>query len=252
MLHTQSHDRTSGGLTGSALLDDAEFCSTTACRGGVTPRASEVPAMGEGMSGPPGVPTGGQAKALSGALTADAKPVSATRPKSHGQMVGVLTVEGIRGEGRLLCSIEQPAAGWKVITAVVDSGAEETVAPPGLLPGRVETSPMQRAGGRYRAANGARIPNLGQQLSSFRTPEGHGCSLRFQLAGVERPLISASQLLMAGPGFAARISLSSDRDSCRCARVSRARIRVPWAMRMAGSSFATHCSLSGDGAGCRC
>ena len=113
-------------------------------------------------------------------------------------MVGVLTVEGIRGEDRLLCSIEQPAAGWKVVTAVVDSGAEETVALPGLLPGRVDISPMQRAGGRYRAANGARIPDLGQQLSSFRTPEGHGCSLRFQLAGVERPLISVSQLARTG------------------------------------------------------
>ena len=57
---------------------------------------------------------------------------------------------------------------------------------------------MQRAGGRYRAANGARIPNLGQQLATFRTPEGHGCSLRFQVAGVERPLVSVSQLARTG------------------------------------------------------
>jgi hypothetical protein len=77
---------------------------------------------------------------------------------------------------------------------MVDSGAEETVAPPGLLPGRVVESPMQRAGGRYRAANGSRIPNLGQQNVSFKTPEGHGCSLRFQ----ERPLISSSQLSKTG------------------------------------------------------
>ena len=46
---------------------------------------------------------------------------------------------------------------------------------------------MQRAGGRYRAANGSRLPNLGQQLAAFRTPEGRPCSLRFQIAGVERP-----------------------------------------------------------------
>ena len=57
---------------------------------------------------------------------------------------------------------------------------------------------MQRTGGRYRAANGARIPNLGQQLASFRTPEGHGCSLRFQMAAVERPLVSVSQLARTG------------------------------------------------------
>ena len=67
--------------------------------------------------------------------------------------------------------------------AVVDSGAEETVAPPGLLPGQVEESPMQRAGGRYRAANGSRLPNLGQQVAAFRTSEGLSRSLRFQIAG---------------------------------------------------------------------
>ena len=82
--------------------------------------------------------------------------------------------------------------------AVVDSGAEETVTPPGLLPGQVEESPMQRVDGRGRATNGARLPNLGQLLAAFRTPEGHGCSLRFQVAGVERPLVSVSQLARTG------------------------------------------------------
>ena len=82
--------------------------------------------------------------------------------------------------------------------AVVDSGAEETVAPPGLLPGQVEESPMQRAGGRYRAANGSRLLNLGQQVAPFRTTEGLSRSLRFQIAGVERPLISVAQLAKTG------------------------------------------------------
>ena len=57
---------------------------------------------------------------------------------------------------------------------------------------------MQRAGGRYRAANGARLPNLGQQLAALHTPEGHGCSFRFQVAGVERPLVPVSQLARTG------------------------------------------------------
>ena len=57
---------------------------------------------------------------------------------------------------------------------------------------------MQRAGGRYRAANGSRLPNLGQQVASFRTPEGLSRSLRFQIAGVERPLISVAQLAKTG------------------------------------------------------
>ena len=57
---------------------------------------------------------------------------------------------------------------------------------------------MQRAGGRYRAANGSRIPNFGQQDVPFKTPEGHGRALRFQAVDVERPLISVSQLSKTG------------------------------------------------------
>ena len=57
---------------------------------------------------------------------------------------------------------------------------------------------MQASGGRYRAANGARIANLGQQMVSFVTGEDHSCSLRFQVAGVGRPLVSVSQLGRAG------------------------------------------------------
>ena len=112
--------------------------------------------------------------------------------------MSILTVEEVDGSDKAVFGLDRPKGGWRVITAVVDSGAEETVAPPGLLPGKVEVSAMQRAGGRYRAANGARIPNLGQQLTTFHTPDGHSCSLRFQIAGVERPLISVSQLAKTG------------------------------------------------------
>ena len=53
---------------------------------------------------------------------------------------------------------------------------------------------MRRAGGRYRAAKGARIPNLGQRLVGFSTLEGHKTGLKCHVADVERPLIAASQL----------------------------------------------------------
>ena len=57
---------------------------------------------------------------------------------------------------------------------------------------------MQRVGGRYRAANGAIIPNLGETNAAFTTEEGRPCTLKFQIAGVERPLISAAQLTRTG------------------------------------------------------
>ena len=39
-------------------------------------------------------------------------------------VVEALTVEGKSGAERQLCSLEQPAVGWRAIAAVVDSGAE--------------------------------------------------------------------------------------------------------------------------------
>ena len=57
---------------------------------------------------------------------------------------------------------------------------------------------MQRAGGRYRAANGSWLPNVGQHSVPVRTSEGLSRSLRFQSAGVERPLISVVQLAKTG------------------------------------------------------
>merc|ERR1712026_150851 len=50
-----------------------------------------------------------------------------------GAGLGSLTVEGGTG-GPRLCSLDQAKDGWRAVTAAVDSGAEETVAPPGLLP----------------------------------------------------------------------------------------------------------------------
>jgi len=88
--------------------------------------------------------------------------------------------------------------GCRTVTAVIDSGAEESVAPPGVFPQAVVPSRMSRAGGRYRAANGTKIRNLGQQLVSFTTAEGHSCSMPFQVAEVERPLISVAHLTAAG------------------------------------------------------
>jgi hypothetical protein len=57
---------------------------------------------------------------------------------------------------------------------------------------------MSKAGGKYRAANGARIPNLGQQKVPFMNDDGDKCGIVFQVAEVERPLISASQLAASG------------------------------------------------------
>ena len=86
----------------------------------------------------------------------------------------------------------------EIIEAVVDSGAEESVTPPGLFKEEVKPSPMSQAGRCYRAANGSPLPNHGQLLAHGRDADGLVCGLPFQVAAVERPLISVSRMAVAG------------------------------------------------------
>ena len=97
-------------------------------------------------------------------------------------------------EGSLVGAVTRDAVPAGTVEAVVASGAEESVAPPGFFAATVVPSPMSRAGARYRAANGSRIRNVGQQKVAF----SHHCNMPFQVAEVERPLISVTQLTAAG------------------------------------------------------
>jgi hypothetical protein len=121
-----------------------------------------------------------------------------TKTKGRGKDLDLLVSES--GLDRFLGAVskEHKDGKMKIVEAVVDSGAEESVAPPGCFPGPVVPSRMSRAGGKYRAANGARIPNLGQQKVPFVNEDGGRCGIVFQIAEVERPLISATQLAASG------------------------------------------------------
>ncbi len=86
----------------------------------------------------------------------------------------------------------------QVIEAVVDSGAVHSVTPPGWFPGPTVPSAWSRAGRGYRAANGTAIKNLGQVTVKFATAAGDRCSIPFQVAEVEQPLLSVAHLTSAG------------------------------------------------------
>ncbi len=70
--------------------------------------------------------------------------------------------------------------------------------PPGLFPGPTVPSPLSRAGRGYRAANGTGIKNLGMVTVKFATAAGDRCSIPFQVAEVEQPLLSVAHLTAAG------------------------------------------------------
>ena len=79
---------------------------------------------------------------------------------------GVLLPLWKPSQGTSLCPLKRAAESMvggrrcKCMEAVVDSGAEETVALCGAFPGRARTSAMSRAGACYRTASGAPIPNV--------------------------------------------------------------------------------------------
>ena len=80
---------------------------------------------------------------------------------------------------------ETTRPGFKLVEAVLDSGAEESVSPPRFFPGTVVPSKRSKAGGSYRVANGHRVPNIGLQAVHFRADENQAAGMMFQTAEIE-------------------------------------------------------------------
>ena len=70
-------------------------------------------------------------------------------------------------ETKSVCAIAKdiPRAGFRLVEAVVDSVAEGSVVPPNVFPGEIRASAMSKTGGKYEAATGTRMPNLGQRVT---------------------------------------------------------------------------------------
>ena len=78
---------------------------------------------------------------------------------------------------------------WTRLRTVMDSGAAESVGPPTMAPGvPIHESPGTRRGQAYIAAGHERILNMGQQVLSVVTNEGHEAQALYQIAEVTRSL----------------------------------------------------------------
>ena len=88
--------------------------------------------------------------------------------------------------------------GTPTVRAIIDSGAEESVAPPGVFGTPVLPSSMSKKGQTYTAANGAPIRNLGRTTVPFLDQDARPSALRFQVAEVTQPLVSVAGLCDAG------------------------------------------------------
>eukprot|EP00969_Alexandrium_andersonii_P263803 11660108-Alexandrium_andersonii.AAC.1 len=89
-----------------------------------------------------------------------------------------------------------------------------------------------RKGARYLAADGGRVPNLGEGELGFTTKEQHRCRIKFQAAAAKRPLLVVSTLTKAGKevrrgdceqGLEARDQLPQVRRDLRAGRPDGAR-----------------------------
>ena len=81
----------------------------------------------------------------------------------------------------------------------MDSGSAVSVAPPNVAPWvQMTESEGSRTGVEYTAADGGKIPNLGQQVLEVTTEEGMPATVTYQVAEVTRPLSAVSAICDAG------------------------------------------------------
>ena len=91
--------------------------------------------------------------------------------------------------------------GWKCLSIAIDSGACDNVIGPDDIPGyadAIKETPDSLAGNGFVSASGEDIPNYGEVVIPLITRE-HGIrAVKFQAAGVAKPLLSAEKLNQSG------------------------------------------------------
>ena len=81
----------------------------------------------------------------------------------------------------------------------VDSGAAESVIPQDMLSEvQMHQSAGSKAGVQYVAANGGKMPNLGEKKVFFRTKDGMESNVVFQVTHARKPLASVSKIVRKG------------------------------------------------------
>ena len=94
---------------------------------------------------------------------------------------------------------KQGEQGWVNITAVMDSGASESVAPPTMCPHYdIVPSEGSKIGQEYLSASNTVIPNLGEQVLDVMLDDGRETQVKYQIADVSRPLNSITEICDAG------------------------------------------------------
>ena len=112
--------------------------------------------------------------------------------------VGSLTIE-TEATNMMLMSSQMLQNGWKKVTVTVDSGSADHVAPEDEFNSSpLEESEGSKKGRRYIAANGQKVPNLGQRVVKMSTDDGLPLQVCWQVTKVVKPLLSVSKVTSNG------------------------------------------------------
>ena len=89
--------------------------------------------------------------------------------------------------------------GFRLVEAVVDSGASKSTGPMKLFPKRkLRPSLMSKRGLKFSGPDGTEIPNYGELQVDWEPAEGHKCDVVLQMSDVDRILLAVTELNDAG------------------------------------------------------
>ena len=94
-------------------------------------------------------------------------------------------------------------AGYRKLEILVDSGAAASVLPEGLMSDYpVTKGEAAKKGVHYLTADGGRVPNLGETTLHLVTKEQIKCSVKFQVAEIQTPILYVGTLAAMGNSVA--------------------------------------------------
>ena len=121
-------------------------------------------------------------------------PLHPLLPEEEGPEV-IMPLQAMEGSRR------PEYSGYKRLEVIVDSGAAASVLPRGLLPDYpVTDGEAVKRGVHYLTADGGRVPNLGETRLRLVTRDKTKCTIKFQVAEVQKPILSVGSLAAMGNG----------------------------------------------------
>lgn len=101
--------------------------------------------------------------------------------------------------GTAVDSVVSGGSGSRRGRITIDSGAAESVMPASEVPEvPIKESEGSRRGVNYVAANGSKMPNLGEKNIRFSTKDGTRSGIVFQITHTRKPLASVSKIVKKG------------------------------------------------------